>query len=138
MCLHACLLVLRVAKLELLCRLICHGPNYRVEVYWTCQQPKCGVRCKESGKSLFCYTSESFTVLIELCNEMATCLNTPIYCCLMYASSIGLRASCPLIQVLFFEKNGAQQKWEQVNYKANSVLMNLRLKYRKELKANLI
>lgn len=43
-----------------------------------------------------------------------------------------------LNQVVFFEKNGSNQKWEQVNYKANSVLMNLRLKYRKELNQNLV
>ncbi|CAE7537668.1 unnamed protein product [Symbiodinium sp. CCMP2592] len=87
--------------------LIAHGPTYRVEVYWTCAAPKCGVRCKESGKSMFCYTWASFTVLIELCNEM----------------------------VQFFEKNGKNVKWAQVNYEANSVLMNLRRKYRAELKA---
>ncbi|CAE7853811.1 unnamed protein product, partial [Symbiodinium necroappetens] len=86
--------------------LIRHGPNYRVEVYWTCQQPKVGVRCKETGKSMFCHTYKSFTVLIELCNEL----------------------------VPFFEKGGGDQKWEQVNYKANSIMMNLRLKYRAELK----
>ncbi|CAE7020902.1 unnamed protein product [Symbiodinium sp. CCMP2456] len=89
--------------------LIRHGSKYRVEVYWTCQQPKVGVRCKATGKSMFCYTHPSFTILIELCNDM----------------------------VVFFEKGGPDQKWEQVNYKANSVLMSLRSKYRAELKAGL-
>ncbi|CAE7244043.1 unnamed protein product [Symbiodinium sp. CCMP2456] len=85
--------------------LILHGPSFRVEVYWTCGQPKCGVRCKQSGKSMFCYSYPSFTVLIELCNEM----------------------------VQFFEKT-PNAKWDRVNYKANSVLMSLRQKYRSELK----
>eukprot|EP00439_Symbiodinium_sp_Y106_P007877 s7848_g1.t1 len=88
--------------------LIAHGPTFRVEVYWTCAQPKCGVRCKETGKSMFCHSFPSFTILIYLCNEL----------------------------VEFFEKNGHDVKWDRVSYKANSILMRLRMKYQAEMKAD--
>lgn len=55
-------------------RLVCHGENYRVEIYWTCAQPKVGVRKKDDGKSMFCHSFRSFTILILLANEMAASL----------------------------------------------------------------
>ena len=48
------------------------------------------------GKSLFCHTFQSFTVLVELCNEMATYLNfTGCSLRRSYVSSVDLRAWCP-------------------------------------------
>lgn len=71
-CLFGLIALFLLVKFEMLCRLIAHGPTFRVEVYWTCAQPKCGVRCKETGKSMFCHSFPSFTILIHLCNELVT------------------------------------------------------------------
>lgn len=39
-------------------------------------------------------------------------------------------------KVEFFEKNGHDVKWDRVSYKANSILMRLRMKYQAEMKAD--